>query len=78
MVGESMGRSGVRITPVPRIDMNGEAVAFSNELEDAESNIKNCYHVRLKSGDRDQDSEKFYILNEYDNFMEYYKANSRT
>ena len=64
MVGEVLYRHGVNVKPVSRVDFNGSSVTYRAAPTDFISEIRNCYHVRCYSDNRDRDSARFYELDE--------------
>ena len=67
MVGECLHRHGVKLTPVSRIDFNGDSIRYWPDVSDKLEQIEHCFHIRCKSEDRARDAARFYELNECSN-----------
>lgn len=64
MVGECLHRHGIKITPVSRIDFNGNSISYFADASGKMEQIAHCFHIRCKSNDRARDAARFYELNE--------------
>jgi Galactosyltransferase len=64
MVGYSLHRHGVRITPVSRIDFNACSVVYRTTPLDSVGDIFTCYHIRCYSDDRQRDAARFFELDQ--------------
>ena len=73
MVGECLHRHGVEITPVSRIDFNGDSIRYFADVSGKLEQIKHCFHIRCRSEDRARDAARFYELNECSNPSDFSK-----
>ena len=67
MVGDFFNKTGVNVSPALRVELsNGNIICPDDYL--SKEFRENCYHVRLKSRDRNIDVALFYDLNNFDFF----------
>ena len=64
MVGECLHRHGIKLTPVSRIDFNGDSIRYFADTSDKLEHIVHCFHIRCRSEDRARDAARFYELDE--------------
>lgn len=64
MIGECLSRQGVKIKNISRIELNNNEITFSKNIKSPDQ-IKECYHIRLKSVNRSIDVGRFYALDKY-------------
>ena len=64
MVGECLHRHGIKVTPVSRVDFDGESIRYWADTSNKLNGIVHCFHIRCRSEDRARDAARFYELNE--------------
>jgi hypothetical protein len=71
MVGECLHRHGIKITPVSRIDFNGDSICYLTDASGTMKQIEHCFHIRCRSKDRARDAARIYELNECSNYADF-------